>query len=271
MKLKRLNPTSPGIRHKLTINKNSFSKNNKVLKFNLSGIKKTGGHSTTTGHTTVWHKGGGTKRYYRHIACKPKNGVFIIIAFLYDPNRTATIAIRFNIIDFSFDFIIATNNTSIGSLIESGTLTETLKPGCVLLLEKIPAGSFINSVYFKTINKTIYARSAGTAAQLLQKTKSTCRIKLPSGIFVNLKSNVIATLGFISNKEHSLKILGKAGVSRHLGRRPTVRGVAMNPVDHPHGGRTNGGRPSVSPWGKLTKGVPTKKKYVKKMESITYK
>ena len=132
------------------------------------------------------------------------------------------------------------------------------KIGSKSTLNNIYTGAIINSVFSK--NKSIYAKSAGTYCQVVQKYKNFVKLRLPSGKIIEASLNSIATLGSVSNKNHFLCILGKAGKNRHKSKRPVVRGVAMNPVDHPHGGRTNGGRPSVSPWGKLTKGVPTKKK-----------
>jgi large subunit ribosomal protein L2 len=131
------------------------------------------------------------------------------------------------------------------------------------MLQNIPAGSIIHSLSFNKKLNSIYIKSAGTFGQLIQKNNFFCKIKLPSSKIIEVSNSAFATIGIVSNSQHSNVVLGKAGRNRNKGIRPSVRGIAMNPVDHPHGGRTNGGRPSVTPWGKPTRGKPTsKKKYV---------
>lgn len=265
MKLKKIKPTSPGRRHQLILEKSILSKSSSILKSHIKGFKNASGHSTQTGRITVRHKGSGCKNKYRVICNQNKNcnNIFIIISILYDPNRTSYIALRFNLILYTFDFILYTKYTSIGTLLENKKNFEEdyIKIGSRLQIKKIPTGALIHSV--SKNNKIIYSKSAGTYCQIIQKFINKCKLKLPSGNVILIKTNAYATIGTIANEYKKLIVLGKAGRARKLNNRPSVRGVAMNPVDHPHGGRTNGGRPCVSPWGKLTRGVPTtKKKYV---------
>eukprot|EP01041_Mallomonas_annulata_P000676 gene676-1297_t len=259
MFIKKPKPTSPGIRHQILQKKNTVSKSNQLIKTKIKKFKNTGGRSSQTGHITCWHKGGGEKKRYRNIASKYKDYYFTV-AIIYDPNRNSLVSLVFDPINCVFDLILTTANACVGSLLENGLNVEIARNGYTLPLEKIPSGTIINKISSENLTKTLYAKSAGTFGQIIQKNIHAVKIKLPSGAIITCKPKVIGTLGAISNKNYNLKVLGKAGKSRCLGKRSTVRGVAMNPVDHPHGGRTNGGRPSVTPWGKLTKGVPTKKK-----------
>ena len=256
---KKLKATSPGLRHQVLIEKNTLCKNNTFLKNHTMCIKKTGGRSTQNGHTTSWHRGGGNKK--KLILTKNiKHQTFCIcVAVVYCSTRSCFIAVHFNLITLKFNFNIHTDKQCIGGLLESGLNSKliTQKIGSILSLDTVYAGAIINSVYKQ--DKSIFAKAAGTYCQVVQKYKNYVKIKLPSGKIIGLEAKYFATLGSVSNKNHSLCVLGKAGKQRYKSKRSIVRGVAMNPVDHPHGGRTNGGRPSVSPWGKLTKGVPTKK------------
>src|SRR5690606_14236102 len=154
----------------------------------------------------------------------------------------------------SYIYIIATKNLYPGSKIQMGSNVSDIRIGNRLPISNIPAGSIISLVGFK---KAIFARAAGTSCQLLQKGSLFSKIRIPSGTIKYIKTDAFATIGMISNENHNLQIIGKAGKNRLKGLRPKVRGVAMNPVDHPHGG--GGGKPSVTPWGKPTKGQPTKK------------
>lgn len=257
---RKLKATSAGLRHQILTQKNILCKNNNFLKKNIVHIKKRGGRSKQDGHTTIWHRGGGKKKKSAQISKLNNKSFFLCVAVIYSATRNCFIAIQFDFKNLCFNFSIHTDKQCIGSLIEDGlNLRSTYqKIGSKSTLNNIYTGAIINSVFSK--NKSIYAKSAGTYCQVVQKYKNFVKLRLPSGKIIEASLNSIATLGSVSNKNHFLCILGKAGKNRHKSKRPVVRGVAMNPVDHPHGGRTNGGRPSVSPWGKLTKGVPTKKK-----------
>jgi len=257
---KKFKATSPALRHQVLIEKNTLCKNNKFLKGNTVLIKKRGGRSKQDGHVTSWHRGGGNKKKSLTLTQSKTKCFFICVAIVYNATTNSFITIKFNFLTLKFNFSIHTDKQCIGSLIESGLNHKSIthKYGSQLKLNDVYTGAIINSVFNK--NKIIYAKSAGVYCQVVQKYKNFVRLRLPSGKFIESSTNFFSTLGSVSNKNHSLCVLGKAGKKRYHGKRSIVRGVAMNPVDHPHGGRTNGGRPSVSPWGKLTKGVPTKKK-----------
>lgn len=257
---KKLKATSSGLRHQIRIEKNKLCKNNNFLKNNTLHAKKTGGRSTQNGHITSWHRGGGNKKRFI-ITEELKSKTFCIcVAITYCSTRNCFIAVHFNFITLKFNFTIHAEKQSVGGLIESGLNNKfiTQKIGSILTLKAVYPGAIVNSVHKQ--KKNTFSKSAGTYCQVVQKFKNSIKLKLPSGKLVELENRCLVTLGSVSNKNHSLCVLGKAGKQRYKGKRPIVRGVAMNPVDHPHGGRTNGGRPSVSPWGKLTKGVPTRKK-----------
>jgi len=259
MKIQKLNPTSPGARHQIKIKKNSLSKKNNFYKKDIKHLKNFSGRSSVTGRITVRHKGGGSKKTYKSLINKNFNSIFIIVAVIYDQNRKSFISVIFNPFLKMLSFSVTTDFQCVGNLIESGTNTYSKKSGTVLTFKQISTGSIVNSISFK--NKiSVFIKSAGNFGQVIQKTLSHVKIKLPSGkiLIINTLNNW-AVLGAISNKDQKSVMLGKAGRSRLLKKRPSVRGIAMNPVDHPHGGRTNGGRTPVSPWGKITKGAKTKK------------
>jgi large subunit ribosomal protein L2 len=257
---KKLKATSPGLRHQILIEKNKLCKNNDFLKDHTLCVRKKGGRSTQDGHITSWHRGGGNKKKLIQTKKIEPNTFCICVAVTYCSTRSCFIAVHFNIVTLRFNFNIHTDKQCVGGLLESRLNNKLIaqKIGSVLTLDTAYAGAIINSVQKR--NKNIFARSAGTYCQIVQKHKGFVKLKLPSGKIIELDNKCVVTLGSVSNKNHSLCVLGKAGKQRYNSRRSIVRGVAMNPVDHPHGGRTNGGRPSVSPWGKLTKGVPTRKK-----------
>ena len=255
-------PTSPGIRHQANIEKNLISKKSQLVKKLVSKFTRKNGKCIQTGHTTVWHKGGGCKKKFRFYT-NEVNNILIIVAFVYDPNKNCYASLCFNLQTLIFSLKTTTFNTCVGSLLDNREITNTVIIGQKLPIRKIPAGSLVHSITDKANKKEIFIKSAGTFGQIIQKGNKDVKIKLPSGKILATPNNILATVGCVANKNYNLQYLGKAGKSRLKGKRPIVRGVAMNPVDHPHGGRTNGGRPSVTPWGKPTKGVPTRKKYVK--------
>lgn len=260
MQNRKFKPTTPGIRHQIRIEKNLLCKNNSFLKIHTTRLKKTGGRSRQDGHITSWHRGGGTKTKAVTLNTCSFNTYCICVAVVYNSNKNSFIAVNFNILTKKFNFSLYTEKVTIGTILEYKNKLRNLNFGSTTILNEIPTGSIVNSIYNRNNFKNTYAKAAGTSCQIVQKSINNVKLKLPSGKIVNTTPSTIATLGVLSNQNYSLCFLGKAGKKRYKSRRPIVRGVAMNPVDHPHGGRTKGGRPSVSPWGKLTKGVPTRRK-----------
>jgi len=257
MILKKINPTTSSLRQLVILNKFFLSKQNPV-KSKTKGLINCAGRNNL-GRITNFHKGGGHKKLYRKIDFIRKDLTGIVFSIEYDPNRTAYVASIFFKEKNSFCYILAPKGLKIGDLIKSG-LNANIKIGHSLVLDKIPIGSFIHNISLKPHQKGQIARAAGNYAQLIQKNQKYAKIKLRSGEQRLLPLNCTATLGIVSNENHNLVSLSKAGRSRWLNNKPIVRGVAMNPVDHPHGGgqgKTSGGRPSVTPWGKPTKGQPT--------------
>jgi len=262
MKLVKLKPVTNGTRHQLNIKKNLLSKSCRILKKDSVGKKNQSGRSSITGRITVRHKGGGCKNLYRIINFKNEFYFGIVIAVYYDPNRSAFISLNYNFITKSFFYCLATNFVFVGSLILCDNKDVELRLGYRTTLKNIPTGAVIHSVSLSKKSSSTYIRSAGTFGQLIQKNIDFCKIKLPSNVIIKVSSLAYATIGVISNTQHNIVVIGKAGRNRKKGKRPSVRGIAMNPVDHPHGGRTNGGMPSVTPWGIPTKGKPTVKKKI---------
>ena len=263
MKLKEFKPITNGIRHKISIQKNLLTKNNRLTKGLIRGIKKNYGRSTLTGHVTSAHTGGGCKKLLRVINFLSIKAISILIAISYDPLRNAFIALNYNLVNKMFFNTLATISVGPGALISCDENSSELRLGYRTVLKNIPTGSIFHSLALNSNKKSQYIRSAGTFGQLIQKNLKTCKIKLPSGKVIETPVDAFGTLGILSNVEHNLITLGKAGTKRLNGRRPIVRGIAMNAVDHPHGGQTNGGRPSVTPWGIPTKGKPTVKRIKK--------
>jgi large subunit ribosomal protein L2 len=257
MILKKINPVTPSQRELKLLNTSTLAK--KILiKSETKGLNKNAGRNNL-GRITSFKKSGGHKRTYRNIDFRRSHLQGIISSIEYDPNRTAYIASVFDFSKKKHVYIILPKGLKKGSLIKSGA--EALsKIGHSLVLSKIPLGTYIHNVSLIPNGGGKLVRSAGGYAQLIQKTQHYVRIKLLSGQQKFLNLDCTATLGIVSNENHNMICLGKAGRSRWLGIKPTVRGVAMNPIDHPHGGgegKTSGGRPSVTPWGKPTKGQPT--------------
>lgn len=257
---KIIKPITPSQRQTvLFINK--FNKKS-IIKTLVKGFKRSNGRNNQ-GKITVRHRGGGHKRLYRKIEFNRTNINGQVSAISYDPNRSANIAKIFNIEKLKYFYILAPEGLKEKDIIESGSKAE-LKIGNAMPLANMPIGSIIHNISLKPNSNGKLIRSAGTSAQLLQKIENNyAKIRLNSGELRLILLNCYATLGIVSNINHKKIKLGKAGRNRWLNRRPHVRGVAMNPVDHPHGGgegKTSGGRPSVSPQGKITKGKPTRSK-----------
>ncbi len=221
---------------------------------------KSGGRNNA-GRITTRHRGGGHKRHYRVIDFKrDKDGVPAKVErFEYDPNRSANIALL-KYADGERRYIIAPRGVSAGDELRSGT-GAPIRAGNAMSLRSVPLGSVVHCIELKPGKGAQMARSAGTSAQLVAREGAYATLRLRSGEMRRVLADCRATLGEVGNSEHNLRSLGKAGAKRWRGVRPTVRGVAMNPVDHPHGGgegRTSGGRHPVSPWGVPTKGHKTR-------------
>ncbi len=260
MAIKRVKPTSPGRRFQ---SYSSFEEITKKApeKGLLKIIKKTGGRNAL-GRITTRHRGGGHKRYYRIVDFKrDKTGIPAKVASIeYDPNRSARIALL-NYADGEKRYILAPLNLSVGDEVMAGPDAD-IKPGNTMPLQNIPLGTHIHNIELRLGKGGQIVRSAGTYAQLMAKEDRYALIKLPSGEVRMVLLKCIATIGQLGNVDHENIDLGKAGRKRWLGRRPSVRGVAMNPVDHPMGGgegRSSGGRHPCTPWGKPTKGYRTRK------------
>lgn len=253
-------PTSPGRRFQVTILGKDLYKGAPYAPL-VEKKSKTGGRNNK-GRITTRHVGGGHKQRYRVIDFKRnKDGVPAKVERVeYDPNRTAHIALLVYA-DGERRYIVAPNKVKAGDSLISG-VNAPIKPGNCLPLRNIPVGTIVHCVELKPGKGAQLARSAGASAQLVAREGAYATLRLRSGEMRKILSDGRATIGEASNGEHSLRKLGKAGASRWRGVRPTVRGVAMNPVDHPHGGgegRTSGGRHPVSPWGVPTKGYKTRK------------
>lgn len=261
MAIKRVKPTSPGRRSQefSTFEEISKTKPEKNL---IKILKKTGGRNVN-GRITCRHRGGGHKRQYRIIDFKRnKDGIPSRVAAIeYDPNRSARIALLFYA-DGEKRYILAPAKLAVGDTVMSGENVE-IKPGNALPLSHIPLGTHIHNIELQIEKGGQLVKSAGGYAQLMAKEGRYATIKLPSGEVRMVLQTCKATIGQIGNIDHNNISLGKAGRSRYLGRRPSVRGVVMNPVDHPMGGgegRSSGGRHPCTPWGKPTKGFRTRKR-----------
>ena len=262
MAVKKFRPTSPGIRH-MTVLDYSGITTDKPEKSLVIDLKKSGGRNAQ-GRITVRHRGGGNKRKYRIIDFKrDKDGIPARVATIeYDPNRSANIALL-NYADGEKRYIIAPLGLNVGDVVVSGEDVD-IKPGNALPLSSIPVGTIIHNIELKPGKGAQLVRAAGNAAQLMAKEGDYAQVKLPSGEVRMVRLECRATVGQVGNLDHENITIGKAGRKRNLGIRPTVRGSAMNPVDHPHGGgegKAPVGRPTpVTPWGKPTLGYKTRKK-----------
>jgi large subunit ribosomal protein L2 len=259
MALKTFKPTSPGQRQLVTVDRSGLHKGGPV-KALTQGLSKSGGRNNA-GRMTSRNKGGGHKRTYRVIDFKrgKKNVEATVERLEYDPNRTAFIALlKYD--DGELSYILAPQRLQAGDRVVSADYAD-VKPGNAMELGRMPVGTIVHNVEMKPGKGGQIARSAGTYAQLVGRDQGMAILRLNSGEQRLVSGKCIATVGAVSNPDHGNINLGKAGRSRWLGRRPHVRGVVMNPVDHPHGGgegRTSGGRHPVTPWGKPTKGKRTR-------------
>ena len=259
MAVVKARPTSPGRRFVVKVVDASLHRGGPYKPL-LEPAKKSGGRNTN-GRITTRHRGGGHKRYYRKIDFRrEKDSVRAVVERLeYDPNRSANLALL-KYADGERRYIVAPRGVRAGDELMSGS-SAPIRPGNALALRNIPLGSVIHCVELKPRKGAQLARSAGTSAQLVAREGAYVTLRLRSGEMRRVLAECRATLGEVGNSEHNLRSLGKAGAARWRGRRPTVRGVAMNPVDHPHGGgegRSSGGRHPVTPWGVPTKGYKTR-------------
>jgi large subunit ribosomal protein L2 len=262
MALKKYKPTSPGRRFMSVSTFEEVTKG-KPEKSLTEPLTKKGGRNNT-GRITTRHQGGGHKRRYRVIDFKRvKDGVPAKVAAIeYDPNRSARIALL-HYLDGAKAYILAPARIKVGAMVESGP-TADIKPGNALPLENIPTGTMVHNVELKPGQGAKMARSAGASVQLVAKDEGYGVLRLPSGEMRRVPLTCRATVGQVGNTDHENQSGGKAGRSRWKGIRPTVRGSAMNPVDHPHGGgegKSKGGRHPVTPWGVPTLGKRTRRKH----------
>jgi large subunit ribosomal protein L2 len=260
MALKTYNPTSEGRRQLVTTDRSELWKG-KPVKTLTEGLSKSGGRNNR-GRITSFHRGGGHKRTYRMVDFKRvKFDVTGTIERLeYDPNRTAWIAlVKYE--DGELAYIVAPQRLAAGDKVISSMNTVDVKPGNAMPLERMPVGTIVHNIELKPRKGGQVARSAGAYAQYVGRDQGWAILRLNSGEQRRVHGTCLATVGAVSNQDHSNTSLGKAGRSRWLGRKPVNRGVTMNPIDHPHGGgegRTSGGRHPVTPWGKPTKGKKTR-------------
>jgi large subunit ribosomal protein L2 len=261
MAIKKFKPTTPAQRYKTVTDFSGLTKK-APEKSLLEPIKKSGGRNNR-GRITMRRMGGGHKRRYRRIDFRrDKTGVPAkVVSLEYDPNRSAFISLL-NYRDGEKRYIVAPHGLKVGDMVVSGPDAD-IHTGNALPIEKIPTGLFIHNIELIRGKGAQMARSAGSYAQLMAKEGNHALLRLPSGEIRMVRKECYATIGQVSNIDHENISLGKAGRSRWLGKRPKVRGVAMNPVDHPLGGgegRSSGGRHPVTPWGKPTKGYRTRRK-----------
>jgi large subunit ribosomal protein L2 len=260
MPVKNYKPTSPGRRGMSVLRFDGLSPAPPEKSLLEGRVNKSGGRNAH-GHTTTWHRGGGHKRRYRRIDFRrEKTGVPARVrAIQYDPNRSANIALL-HYADGEKRYILAPNDLRVGDTVVSGPDAE-IRPGNALPLARIPLGTVVHAVELKPGKGAQIVRSAGTGTQLMAREGDYATLRLPSGEMRMVHVRCMATVGQVGNLDHENRSVGKAGHSRRLGRRSVVRGVAMNPVDHPMGGgegRSSGGRHPCTPWGKPTKGHKTR-------------
>ena len=261
MGIKKFKPITPSLRYR-TVSDFSDITRKTPEKSLLAPLKKSGGRNNK-GRITMRRRGGGHKQRYRIIDFKRRKlSVPAKVATIeYDPNRSARIALL-HYADGDKRYILAPNDLNVGDPVVAGPDAD-IKPGNAMPLDRVPLGTFVHNIEMTPGRGGQLARSAGSYAQLMAKEGDMATLKLPSGEMRMVRRECYATVGQVGNLDHENIVSGKAGRSRWLGRRPKVRGVAMNPVDHPLGGgegKSSGGRHPVTPWGKPTKGYKTRKK-----------
>jgi large subunit ribosomal protein L2 len=260
MAVKKYKPTSAGRRFITTADFSGISK--KDPEKSLLEVKKKHSGRNNNGHITTRHKGGGTRKQYRLIDFKRSKDTIPakVAAIEYDPNRTARIALL-HYRDGEKRYILAPVGLEVGAIIVSGPDAD-IKLGNALPLANIPLGTVIHNIELRPGEGGKLVRSAGSSAQLMAKEGAYAQVRMPSGEVRKIQVVCRATIGQLGNLDHENEVIGKAGRQRHLGKRPSVRGIAMNPVDHPHGGgeaRSTSGRPPTTPWGQMTMGKKTRR------------
>ena len=256
MALKTFNPTSAGRRHLIQVDRSQLWKG-KPVKALVEGLSKNGGRGNG-GRITTRGQGGGHKKAYRLVDFKrTKHDVPAVVERLeYDPNRTAFIAlVKYE--DGELAYILAPQRLAVGDTVVSGKSVD-VKPGNAMPLGAIPVGTIVHNIETKPGKGGTLARSAGTYAMVAGRDQGYVLLKLKSGETRMVDATCMASVGAVSNPDHMNEVVGKAGRNRWLGKRPISRGIARNPVDHPNGGRTNGGKHWATPWGKPTKGKKTR-------------
>ena len=255
MALRQLKPVTAGTRGVILVDRSELYKGDPV-KFLTEGIHSSGGRNNH-GHITSRHRGGGHKQRYRMVDFKRrKAGTATVERLEHDPNRSAWIALV-KYADGTLSYILAPQRLQAGDTIEAGEKAD-IKPGNALPLANIPVGTVVHNIEMKMGAGGQLARSAGTYAQIIGRDQGMAQLRLMSGEMRVVRADCWATIGAVSNADHQNRQIGKAGRNRWRGIRPQTRGEAMNPVDHPHGGRTRGGRHPQTPWGKPTKGYKTR-------------
>ena len=257
MALKTYRPTSPGLRHLVQVDRSHLWKGSPV-KMLVEGKTKTGGRNSD-GRITTRHIGGGHKQLYRRVDFRRRkfDTPAVVERLEYDPNRTAFIAlIKYE--DGTLSYILAPQRLAVGDTVVAGAKVD-VKPGNAMPLSAMPLGTIIHNVELKPGRGGQLARSAGSFVQLVGRDAGWAVLKLNSGETRKVRAECMASVGAVSNPDHMNAVTGKAGRTRWLGKRPTVRSIAMNPIDHPNGGRTKGGKHWATPWGKPTKGYKTRK------------
>jgi len=261
MALKSYKPTTPGQRGLVLIDRSELFKG-RLVKFLTEGLTKKAGRNDT-GRITMRRRGGGAKRLYRIVDFKraKRDVTGAVMRIEYDPNRTAFIALV-KYTDGEQAYILAPQRLGIGDQVIASEKAD-IKPGNAMPFQGMPIGTIVHNVELKPGKGGQIARAAGTYAQFVGRDGGYAQLRLSSGELRLVRQECMATVGAVSNPDNSNQNLGKAGRTRHMGKRPSVRGVVMNPIDHPHGGgegRTSGGRHPVTPWGKPTKGARTRNK-----------
>jgi large subunit ribosomal protein L2 len=260
MPVKKYKPTSAGRRFMTTMDFSELS--DKKPERSLVEVKKKHSGRNNNGHITVRHKGGGYRKQYRIIDFKRSKDAIPakVAAIEYDPNRSARIALL-NYRDGEKRYILAPAGIKIGDVLESGPKAD-IKTGNALPIANIPLGTVIHNIELRPGEGAKLVRSAGGSAQLMAKEGEYAQVRMPSGEVRKILIVCRATVGQLGNVDHENEVVGKAGRQRHRGKRPSVRGIAMNPVDHPHGGgeaRSTSGRPPTTPWGVMTMGKKTRR------------
>jgi large subunit ribosomal protein L2 len=256
MKIKKIVNFNSSVRHQICLKKYLLTKYNLMHK-NLSIFKKSQSGRNNTGRITIRHQGAGCKKLTHYFK---QNTIFykgITICIMYNAKSNAFVSLIFDLKNKKFFKTITVKNVLPGSLINSSLNLKDFRLGYKTILKKMPLGTLVNSI--SKNNKITFAKSAGSFSQLIDKNNKIVKLRLPSGKIITLSNNEYGSFGLVDNIENKITKVGKAGRNRLIGIRPSVRGIAMNPVDHPHGGKSNKGKPPVTPWGLPTKNYPTVK------------